>query len=434
MYINTKVSLVKILLALSDSLDLASSDLSQHQIRTAFIIMELAQQLNLGEKEKENLFIAALLHDIGALSSEEKIAIYKGQEKYVNRHCILGMRLLSTLSLFQPISEIVLYHHIPWELTNSSDQKSKMYYAQILKLADTIERLIDRKNYILYQNKDIVDKIKKQSGTELSPYLVSTFTDLATREDFWLDIVSTKLFSLLQDITTVRNIDIDIKSAIEISVLFRDIIDFRSPFTATHSTGVATVASQIAMYAGYAESEIKLMEVAGNFHDIGKLAVPNSILNKPGPLDNREIAIMRQHTYYTYSILNSISDGIRRISEWAAFHHERLDGSGYPFHINEKKLNTGARVMAIADIFTALAEDRPYRKRLNHDEIDKIFQDYCKRNLIDKSIYAILKDNSGNILECMQKKQEEARSYFEKEFWNPTYTEDEYIKLNNLNK
>ncbi len=429
MYLNTKVSLANILLALSDALDLASPDLSQHQIRTAFIVMELAQQLNLDEKEKENLFIAALLHDIGALSSEEKVAIYMGKEKYVNRHCVLGERLLSTLPLFIPLSKIVLYHHISWELGNSNDQRSNLYYAQILKLADTVERSIDRKVYILYQNRDIVDRIKKMSGTEINPYLVNVFTDLAIREDFWLDIVSIKLYSLLQNTAPVRNINIDTQSAIDISVLFRNIIDFRSPFTATHSTGVASVASQIAMYSGYAESEIKLMKVAGNFHDIGKLVVPNSILNKPGPLTNQEMAIMRQHTYYTYSIINSLSDGIRRISEWAAFHHERLDGSGYPFHIKAERLNTGARVMGIADIFTALAEDRPYRKRLNLEEIDKIFQDYCKRGLIDRAIYAILKDNSKNILNYMQEKQEEVKRYFEKEFWNPSYLKDKMLNL-----
>ena len=98
--------------------------------------------------------------------------------------------------------------------------------------------------------------------------------------------------------------------------------------------------------------------MAGNFHDLGKLVIPNSILEKPGKLNDEEFALMKQHTYFTYSILTTIG-GIQEIAEWAAFHHERLDGNGYPFHLNASKLSTGARIMAVADIVTTLAEDRP---------------------------------------------------------------------------
>jgi len=110
------------------------------------------------------------------------------------------------------------------------------------------------------------------------------------------------------------------------------------------------------------------MEVAGNLHDLGKMVIPNSILNKPDKLNKEETAIMRQHTYFTYTVLNSIG-GISQIAEWAAFHHERLDGSGYPFHLGADKLGIGSRIMAVADVFTAISEDRPYRKGMSQQEL-----------------------------------------------------------------
>lgn len=115
------------------------------------------------------------------------------------------------------------------------------------------------------------------------------------------------------------------------SELYRDLIDFKSTFTATHSAGVSEAASVIARLFGFTEQEEEMMKVAVNLHGLGKLAVPNSILEKPGPLTKHEMAIMKYHTYWTYAVLKGV-EGFHQVTEWAAFHHERLDGSGYPFH------------------------------------------------------------------------------------------------------
>ncbi|MDY6856257.1 MAG: HD domain-containing phosphohydrolase [Thermodesulfobacteriota bacterium] len=101
--------------------------------------------------------------------------------------------------------------------------------------------------------------------------------------------------------------------------------------------------------------------------------MPNSILEKLGRLSKEEFAVIKKRTYFTYMVLNSIG-GLEHIPEWAAFHHEKLDGSGYPFHINSEKLEIASRLMAVADIFTALPEDRPYRVGMQHDEIKRILE------------------------------------------------------------
>jgi HD-GYP domain-containing protein (c-di-GMP phosphodiesterase class II) len=157
------------------------------------------------------------------------------------------------------------------------------------------------------------------------------------------------------------------------------------------------------------------MEVAGNLHDLGKLAIPNSILDKPGSLTKEEMSVMKSHTYYTYLVINSIG-GLKQIAEWAAYHHERLDGSGYPFHCLAAELNTGARIMMVADIFTSLAEDRPYRKRMPKGGIIQTIKQFSDRSLLDTRIVNLLFENFDEIFSYVAEKQSVAREFYEKQF------------------
>jgi HD-GYP domain-containing protein (c-di-GMP phosphodiesterase class II) len=152
----------------------------------------------------------------------------------------------------------------------------------------------------------------------------------------------------------------------------------------------------IASLFGLTELETESMKVAGNLHDLGKMAIPNSILEKNGKLTDEEFAVIRQHTYVTYIVLSSIG-GIQQIAEWAAFHHERLDGSGYPFHLTSKQLGIGSRIVSIADIFTALAEERPYRHGMNKNDAMSILKDLGNKSLLDINIIKLLDANYEQI-------------------------------------
>ena len=212
-----------------------------------------------------------------------------------------------------------------------------------------------------------------------------------------------------------RLTEIGSSSIFSIASLFRHIIDFKSRFTASHSTGVAECAVLLSQKFGLTDTEIVQMEIAGYFHDLGKLAVPNAILEKNGGLTKEEFAIIRQHTYFTYSVLNTVG-GLDQISEWAAFHHERLDGSGYPFHISADKINIGARIMAVADLFTAVAEDRPYRKGMERKQIESILLSQVNKNANDKRITMLLLDNYQEIVARVKEKQALSTEMFEKKF------------------
>ncbi|MDZ7672826.1 MAG: HD domain-containing protein [Halanaerobiales bacterium] len=146
------------------------------------------------------------------------------------------------------------------------------------------------------------------------------------------------------------------------------------------------------------------MEIAGYFHDIGKMAVPNSVINRKGKLSDEEWALMKTHTFYSYYVLDNIKE-VPEMKEWAAFHHETLDGKGYPFNIGKSKLSLGARILGVADIFTALTEDRPYRKGFKKDMVVKILRENVENNKIDQKVVESLIDNYESYNELRNESQ-----------------------------
>jgi HD-GYP domain-containing protein (c-di-GMP phosphodiesterase class II) len=409
------VNLGNLTLSLSEAMDLADPSLIQHQQRTAFAVWEMGKAAGLSSERLEQIFIAALLHDIGTFSLEEKISLRNFKIENVENHCIRGEILLRNIPWLKESSKIIRFHHKEWHQWNESIENPLVFESQVLYLADYVERKINREQYILHQHEDIISKIRSLSGSHFHPRVADLFMAVSNREEFWLDLVSHRLYSLLLNEGPFRRIEIDFSDISLISELFRNIIDFRSRFTSTHSSGVAASASMLSRIFGLTETEIQLMGVAGNLHDIGKLAVPNSILNKSGKLTKSEMAVIKSHTYYTYTVINTIG-GLQQIAEWAAYHHERLDGSGYPFHCTAGELNIGARIMMVADIFTALTEDRPYRKGLSREEVVQIIKQFSDRHLLDTRIVNLLFENYEEILSYVSERQAAARDFYESQF------------------
>ncbi len=403
-----------LVLSLSEAMDLASAALAQHQQRTAFVVLELGRTANLSIDRLENLFVAALLHDIGALSLEDKVSLHDREFEEVEDHCLRGEMLLAGISYLEQSARTIRFHHKTWQTWGESIETPVVFDSQLLFLADHLERAIDRKRYILHQHEDITAQIKSLSGSSLHPEIVDLLLTSSEREEFWLDLVSPRLYSLLLQTGPFANVQIDLSEITALAGLFRNIIDFRSRFTATHSAGVAAAASLLSQMFGLTPIETSLMEVAGDLHDVGKLAIPNAILEKPGHLTRTETAVMKSHTYYTYSIINTIG-GLKQIAEWAAYHHEKLDGSGYPFRCRHEDLSTGSRIMAVADIFTALNEDRPYRPGMNREGVTRILQQFSDNGLLDKNIVKLLLENYGAISEFVSEKQQSARDFYERQ-------------------
>lgn len=405
MNLDLTINLGNLLLSLSDVMELASPDLAGHQLRTAFIAWELCRKMELPDETTKQVFMGSLVHDVGALTPEEKSKIHAFMsENYLEAHCIRGALLLRANEWSKPLAVIARNHHRHWADWDLPIEAPGVLESQIVKLADQVKRLIDRQRYILHQSQEIISKIKAAAGTELHPLVVDLFRAVLEREEFWLDLVSPRLYMFLLNHGPCRNDVIERKQLFSISSLFRNIIDFRSHFTATHSSGVAASAANLAQIFGFSEVEVRLMEIAGYFHDIGKLIVPTAILEKPGKLTREEFAVIKQHTYFSYMVLDSIG-GLREIAEWAAFHHEKLDGSGYPFHKTRDDLTAGASIMAVADIFTALTEDRPYRRGMKQRDLTRIIQEQSNAGLHDSKVVKLLLDNYGQLARLAREKQ-----------------------------
>jgi HD-GYP domain-containing protein (c-di-GMP phosphodiesterase class II) len=143
--------------------------------------------------------------------------------------------------------------------------------------------------------------------------------------------------------------------------------------------------SKMAKYYNKSEEETLKLIIAADLHDIGKLAIPNSILDKPGKLTKEEFDIIKTHSKYTRLCLEPLY-GFKDIIEWTSNHHEKLNGTGYPNGIGGEKLDFNSRLLACLDIYQALTEDRPYREALSHEQSMEILCEMANDNLIDSNI------------------------------------------------
>jgi HD-GYP domain-containing protein (c-di-GMP phosphodiesterase class II) len=389
---NIRIKLSDLILSFSRALDFVNPAVTNHHMRVAIIASKIAGEFGISRQEIADIFLASTLHDIGAFSLKDRLATLEFEVKTPYLHAERGYMLLKDkgLNSFNDIAKLIRYHHTPWAEGRGSYSGSEKIPAgsHIIHLADRIAILIDEQHNALNQGSRIVEVIKAHSNKTFMPELVKAFEGLAAKEYFWFDAASHEIGQIVSDRNPFAEADLNIDDLLKISELFSHIIDYRSPFTAVHSAGVSAVAALLAQMIGFSEIECRMMSVAGYLHDIGKLAVPSEILEKPAKLSTEEFNIMKSHVYHSYRILEAVS-GLDIINTWASFHHERMDGKGYPFHIKGGELPIGSRIMAVADVFTAITEDRPYRKGMSGEEALKIIEDTAKNSSLDQSIVGI---------------------------------------------
>jgi HD-GYP domain-containing protein (c-di-GMP phosphodiesterase class II) len=248
----------------------------------------------------------------------------------------------------------------------------------------------------LARGRDIVAEIRSQSNTMFHPEVVEAFRAVASREHFWFDGMYRNPGAVLR-----RQWDRDLEACghttlWETANLLSRVIDFRSRFTATHSKGVASVAVKLGEIVGFDTRKRGALQIAGLVHDLGKLAVPVELLEKADGLTAAEYNLVKIHPYLTRQVLSRL-DGLSEISGWAASHHERLDGTGYPFHLTANRLPLESRVLAVADVATALGEDRPYRKGMPASAATRTMQRLGDNGKLDTHIVELANRNYDEI-------------------------------------
>jgi HD-GYP domain-containing protein (c-di-GMP phosphodiesterase class II) len=222
-----------------------------------------------------------------------------------------------------------------------------------------------------------------------------------------MEVTSGAIESILRRSIGSQTKELNLDELLDLSRVICRLIDFKSEFTATHSSGVAAAAVALAGFVGFSKEEQKLMKIAAYLHDLGKIAIPSEILEKPGRLTEDEWFIMRSHVYYTYEILEPI-DILGVTSTWGALHQERLDGSGYPFGYKAEELPLGARIMGVADVFTALTENRPYRKGMDKKRAVEILQTLAGKGELDQKLVDTVEENFDEMNQIREIAQDQA--------------------------
>lgn len=358
---------------LSYALDLAEKSYLSHSKHVAYISIMIAKNLKLPVECQEDLYYAALLHDIG-----------KSNTYLVEDHCVIGRDILLKLPIKNKIAEYVYYHHECFNGTGVFKLKGDEIPlpSQIICIADLFEKKFGG---VVELNLDVFNEIKRwlKDNQELfNPEISDAFHKLIEKEYILLDYYSHEFNNKLAKQIEIQGSNLDFQGVKEFAHAFSEVIDRRSHFTYEHSVGIANLVSKITMQLGYNDEIQNKMYIAALLHDIGKLVISNDIIDKNGKLNEEERYEMNKHTYYTRWILEQI-EGFEDVANYASNHHEKLNGKGYPLHLAEEQIGELDRVMAISDIYQALTEDRPYRNKMPMDKVWSIINEMVNSNALD---------------------------------------------------
>ena len=402
-----EIDIIGLLSAFSFALDCVEAELihvtSNHGKRVAYMSVCMAEKMGGSDDALRDLAACALLHD-NALTqyiNEEfysdisnidtlKVSSDDITPRQLGMHCIYGEKNLEKYPFKTGVKDVILYHHEEADGSGPFEKKwtEVPLFARIIHFSDMLDAFCKAQKF----DEDVFNKavhfIEKNKDKRFDSEVTKMFFDAFDKEEFsrlgdehieeyfWEKVPCEKSFysfNVLKDLAD----------------LFAKIIDYKSEFTSRHSLGVARTASKISEIMGYDKVICDKMYLAGTLHDVGKIAIGNEILEKPARLTDEEFAKMKNHAGYTYMILSKV-DGFEEIRDIAAFHHERLDGSGYPFGKMADELTTLQRIMACADIYQALTEKRPYKDGMDHDKACEILKDMADKNWIDKNITEVI--------------------------------------------
>jgi putative nucleotidyltransferase with HDIG domain len=416
------VRLAEVLSALTVALDHTEGQRPGHTLRTCVLAMRLGRELGLDRPALEALYYAALLKDAGCSSNAARMsALFGSDDQVVKRNmrlvdwhdrwrlamrtaqnCGMGGSPLARLRHFLLIArtpnmtrEIIqarcergaaIAAHLGFPTASSEaiafvdEQWCGLGHpvglagsdipvlSRILLLAQTLEV------FVTEEGLDVaIRMVRARRGRWFDPVLADLVVAWRGDAALWQSLAdSARLEATVVALEPSSSPMLATEERLDaIARGFAAVIDAKSPFTGTHSANVARYAAEIARATGGTPAYVRSVLRAGLLHDLGKLAISNRILDKPGRLDDDERAIIRHHPKWTWEILRDVPS-FASVAASASMHHERLDGAGYPWGLASPALDRMARILALADVYEALTADRPYRGPLPTDEVLRI--------------------------------------------------------------
>ena len=397
-----KVNLHRALCSFTSALDFVGVDEVHHGKRVALMAAAVAAELGWDATGCAEMLHAGLIHDCGVSHTRELKQLTGTLEwEGAQEHCLRGEAFLLACPPLARFATMVLWHHTRWEdLLALPIAAADRDAANLIFLVDRADALVagyysgqTLKNEILWEYPQIADRLEGLAGRLFAPEFVAAFRRAAARESFWLAMDPSYIDAEVEDaLGPDGGAELDTGDALAVAGLFARSIDAKSNYTLDHSTRVARIARHLAEQDGITGEELDKVEIAGLLHDIGKLRMPETIIDKPGELSIEERAIMSRHSYDTGHILRRVFPG-EQIAEWASMHHENLLGTGYPFHREAQSIPREAQIIAIADIFQALSQERPYRGPLGCIQVLEEIEELQAQGRIDAEMIELLRAN-----------------------------------------
>lgn len=278
-----------------------------------------------------------------------------------------GLDLLSLIKQKQP-------HIVPILLTGYSDKDSAIKSINELGLYYYLEKPWD--------NNELIKVI--QNGIEKAALESEIKSNIIVIEKKNHEI--TRLYDLLR-----RDYDREMDNVLEFVISLSNLVEAKDAYTDNHTRRVADLALALGKGKGLDDESLRTLEIGAMIHDIGKVSTPESILNKPGALTKEEFEIMKGHPEAGARIIKPLS-ALEKPAQLVLLHHEKLDGSGYPFGLKGDAIDIETRIVTIADIFDALYTDRPYRKGMTMETTLDILDKDAAAGKLDQSLVDLLKE------------------------------------------
>ena len=350
-----------------------------------------------GASEKEILegYMMGLLHDVGAYKTEEIDKLIQFETKNVFEHSIYGYLIFELSEIMKGNADAILYHHTPWkQLENINTDKKHL--ANLIFLADRVEifvrskgepiaiELLEKNNIFSKENIELFTLANEQYDVQ-KRLLDGSFINDTEKYLYWAKFTEDEL-----------------KKWVRMLAL---LIDFRSEATVTHTITMVSASIAIAKKMGLNKQQLDEIYTGAYIHDLGKVAIPLEILEKPGKLTYDEMEVMKTHILLTGKIIRGhVSDTVYNI---AMRHHEKINGEGYPYGIHEDEMSLSEKIVAVADIYSALSGKRSYKESFEKDKVISIVEQLVDKKQIDKEIVRVLVSNYDEISdyveqECME--------------------------------
>lgn len=362
---------------ISRALNCVDPRLVDHGRRVAAVLDAMLEvDGTLDADERRAVRFVALLHDVGAYRTEEIDRLITFETDQVWEHSFYGYLFFKELSPLSAYARVVLLHHLPDALFDPREDARVRFLAQALHVADRVDVLL------LEEPDADAARVRERFAAvrpgQLSSAALALFAEAERRFGVIDRLQRGDLHPLPLD--SVGDAPAFVEAASFLDMLVH-VIDFRSRHTVTHTVTTAWVAYELALRLLGDEAAAARVYRGALLHDLGKIGVPLGILEKPGALDPDEMAVMRTHVTLTEGILaGCVDDDVFRA---AVRHHEKLDGSGYPRGLTADEIAPSERIVAVADIVSALVGTRSYKASYPKEKVLAILRDQAQRGLVD---------------------------------------------------